>query len=85
MGKLRLKIPNYSIRTIFWEYFSRMIKESFNLKVSSQEQNEAVWQLAYHGEIKPYINYVSERIVSRLSNRDLQNFNEKYVKVILLA
>jgi hypothetical protein len=34
--------------------------------------------------VHPYIEYVCKNIFSRLSNRDLQQFNEKYIKIMLL-
>jgi hypothetical protein len=84
-GQLYLKIPNYSIRTVYWEYFEQLILD-FNKEVSidTAKQSAAVWQLAYKGNLQPYIEYVSRQIFRRLSNRDLQQFDEKYIKIMLL-
>ncbi len=41
--------------------------------------------MAYEGKIKSYLDYINKKVLSNLSNRDLINFNEKYIKVILFA
>jgi hypothetical protein len=40
--------------------------------------------LAIRATAKPFIDYISQNIVSCLSNRDLEQFDEKYLKIILL-
>jgi hypothetical protein len=84
-GLLRLKIPNYSIRTIFWEYIERLtIDNNADVLIDMSEQRIALRELAYRGNPQLFIDCVSKNIFTRLSNRDLQNFNEKYVKIMLL-
>jgi hypothetical protein len=84
-GSLRLKIPNYSIRTVYWEYLEQLTLEwNKDVMIDLREQSAAVRELAYRGNLQPYIEYVSQHIFSRLSNRDLQQFNEKYIKIMLL-
>jgi hypothetical protein len=84
-GKTYLKIPNYSIRTLYWEYILRLTKDrSREVMTDLPRQQQAISALAYDGDPKPYLDYVSQNILSRLSNRDLQNFDEKYIKIILL-
>ncbi|GHV69553.1 hypothetical protein FACS1894199_18410 [Bacteroidia bacterium] len=84
-GRLRLKIPNYSIRTVYWEYIMRLTKDrNTEILTDNVAQTDSVWELAYNGNPAPYIEYMSKNIISRLSNRDLQNFDEKYIKLLLL-
>jgi hypothetical protein len=84
-GRTRLKIPNYSIQILYWEYLSR-ITASTNKEITLNldEQTNAIEVLAYEGNARPYIAYVSNNIFGRLSNRDLISFDEKYVKIMLL-
>jgi hypothetical protein len=85
-GSLRLKIPNYSIRTIFWEYIMRLTQDrNEDVLIDFSELKAAVRELAYRGNAVPFIDYVSRNIFSRLSNRDLKRFSEKYIKIILLS
>jgi hypothetical protein len=84
-GKTCLKIPNYSIHTIYWEYILQLTRDrNRDVLINPSRQQDAISSLAYKGDPKPYLDYVSQNIFSRLSNRDLQDFNEKYVKIILL-
>ncbi|MDR1417469.1 MAG: ATP-binding protein [Prevotellaceae bacterium] len=84
-GKTYLKIPNYSIRTIYWDYILQLTKDRHKDVVTDLSlQQEAISALAYRGDPKLYLDYISQNILCRLSNRDLQNFSEKYIKIILL-
>ncbi|WP_055431324.1 AAA family ATPase [Candidatus Symbiothrix dinenymphae] len=86
MGKLRLEIPNYSIRTLYWEYILLMANEnSPDMVVQSRPLDEAIIALAMEGNLGRFIGYVSENAFSKLSDHDLQNFDEKYIKAFLLA
>jgi hypothetical protein len=41
--------------------------------------------MAFRGDIKPFLDFFSKNYLKRFSNRDLMNFDEKYVKAIMLA
>jgi len=84
-GKLRLCIPNYSIKTVFWEYILKMAKERSAFAVNTAELDLAVRALALDGQAKPFIDYVSRNIFRKLSNRDLRQFDEEYIKIMLLT
>jgi hypothetical protein len=63
----------------------RLTKDRNNdVTINPSQQLDAISDLAYKGDPKPYIDCVSQNIISRLSNRDLQDFDEKYIKIILL-
>ncbi|MCK4260401.1 MAG: AAA family ATPase [Halanaerobiales bacterium] len=83
--RLYLKIPNQVIKIIFWEYFERKLQEKFHLKLDLEELHQSIETIAFDGEIKPYIDYISQNVLQVLSNRDLIQFDEKYLKVILLT
>ncbi|GAP73438.1 hypothetical protein SAMD00024442_9_45 [Candidatus Symbiothrix dinenymphae] len=85
-GLLRLKIPNYSIRTIYWDYILRLIKDrNEDVLIDFTQLRLAVRELAYRGNPVPFVDYVSRNILIRLSNRDLERFDEKQIKIILLG
>jgi hypothetical protein len=85
-GKLRLEIPNYSIRTLYWEYILLMANDnSPDMTVQSRPLDIAITALAMEGDLERFISYVSENAFSKLSDHDLQNFDEKYIKAFLLA
>jgi hypothetical protein len=80
-----LGIPNYSIKTLYWEYISRLTRETSNLTIETRLLNEAIIAMAMEGDIHRYIEYVSQNAFSKLSDRDLKKFDEKYIQILLLA
>jgi hypothetical protein len=85
-GITYLKIPNYSIRTIFWDYIVQMTKDcNKDVDIDYHQQLKAVDVLACEGNPQPYLDYISQKILSRLSNRDLEKFDEKYIKIVLMC
>jgi hypothetical protein len=85
-GATILKIPNYSIRTIYWEYLEQLTHDlNADIMIDASEEGAAIRELAYDGNPIPYIDYESKHIFQRLSNRDLIGFDEKYIKLMLLS
>jgi hypothetical protein len=85
-GMTVLKIPNYSIRTIYWEYIELFTRNlNADIMINTNEERMAIKTLAYDGDPSPYISYMSNNIFQRLSNRDLIGFDEKYIKLMLLS
>jgi hypothetical protein len=84
-GRAWLKIPNYSIRTLYWEYVVSYVQDLEKKRVSTLELSDVISNMAFDGDIKPYLDFFTENFLKRLSNRDLQNFDEKYIKVMMLS
>ena len=85
MGMVWLCIPNYSIKTVFWEYILKMAQINSGFKINNAELQRTIMALALDGQAKPFLDYISKTIFNRLSNRDLIQFDEKYIKIILLV
>ncbi|MDR0614276.1 MAG: ATP-binding protein [Dysgonamonadaceae bacterium] len=86
LNQLRLTIPNYSIKTLYWEYLMKMTREtSPDLNIESRRLNEAIHILAMDGNQEQFIAYISGNAFSKLSDRDLRRFDEKYIQILLLA
>jgi hypothetical protein len=86
MGEISLCIPNYSIKTLYWEYLAELMKEtSPDINIENQLLKDAVGAMAMEGDLNRFISYVSENAFSKLSDHDLQHFDEKYIKILLLA
>jgi hypothetical protein len=84
--QIKLGIPNYSVKTIYWEYIAQLIEEtSPDLDVEYRPLSEAIYALAMEGDIHRFIRYISEHAFSKLSDHDLQLFDEKYIQILLLA
>jgi len=84
-GKVRLCIPNYSIKTVYWEYIMEEVQISAGFAINTAELDRSVVALALDGQAKPFVEYVCRNIFNKLSNRDLRHFDEKYIKIMLLS
>jgi hypothetical protein len=78
-------VPNYVIKTLFWDYFREKLEKEHEVIPDTTEINLALREMAFRGNLEPFISYIKEHILSALSNRDLIHFNKKYIKVLLLA
>ena len=86
LSEVRLCIPNYSIETVYWEYIRRLTQESSSLMtVETRPLNDAIHAMALEGNLHQYIDYVSQNAFSKLSDKDLRHFDEKYIKILLLS
>ncbi|AZO93465.1 AAA family ATPase [Halocella sp. SP3-1] len=83
--RLLLKIPNFVVKTIFWEYIEKKISEEYQINLDLNELRKSIEEMAYEGEIEPYIDYINNHVFKAFSNRDLINYDERYIKVILFA
>ncbi|GHT52324.1 hypothetical protein AGMMS49982_12240 [Bacteroidia bacterium] len=84
--QLKLGIPNYSIKTLYWEYLVKLMQEtSPDMSIQSQPLNKAIYALAMEGDVEQFISYVSENAFSKFSDYDLQRYDEKYIQTLLLA
>ncbi|SFB31210.1 ATP-binding protein [Clostridium frigidicarnis] len=77
-----LKIPNYVIRTIYWEQYFQKLNEDYNIQI--QNVRIAVNEMRINGNIQPLVELVNH-VLGDLSNRDLIKMDEKNIKMIILT
>lgn len=77
-----LKIPNYVIKTIYWEQHFQKINEDYNIEI--QKIRIVVNEMRMHGNIEPFIELLKD-ILEQLSNRDLIKMDEKNIKMMFLT
>ncbi|APC80274.1 ATP-binding protein [Clostridium botulinum] len=82
LGGTVLKIPNYVIKTIYWEQYFQRINEDYNIQM--KDVRDAIVQMRVYGNIQPLMELVGT-ILGDLSNRDLIKMDEKNIKMILLT
>jgi hypothetical protein len=82
VGELILTIPNYVSKKIYWEYFTKTLRETTELRTN--ELMKITASLRFYGDIRPFVEYVRQ-ILEKLSNRDMQKFDEKYIKVVMFT
>ena len=84
-GRNWLKIPNYSIKTLYWEYTVSFAQGIEKKQISTIDLKDVMSKMAYDGDFKAYLDFFTDNYLKRLSNRDLINFDEKLIKVMLLS
>ncbi|MEL7596742.1 MAG: AAA family ATPase, partial [Clostridiaceae bacterium] len=77
-----LCIPNQVIKEIFWEQFLEKLR--VDIKIDNRKIMDSISKMQRQGQINDFIDCVKD-ILEKLSNRDLQNFDEKYIKVIIVT
>jgi hypothetical protein len=84
--RLKLCIPNYSIKVQYWEYLAKyVLTTSPDITVESRSLQDAIYELAMKGDVQGFIAYISENAFSKLSDHDLRRFDEKYIQLLMLA
>ena len=61
-----------------------LAQENAGFKINTGELERAITALALEGKATPFIEYIVRNIFNRLSNQYLKNFDEKYIKIMLL-
>jgi hypothetical protein len=84
-GRFRLGIPNYAVRTLYWEAIAHLLEDVHHPGVNESRVEEAIGAMGRDGDIGPFLEIVFTQVIRRLSNRDLIRLDEKMMKVVLLA
>jgi hypothetical protein len=85
-GRPLLKIPNYSIKTIYWEYLQNIILErNPKMVYDSTVIYDGLSSMAFENDYNQFFENFQKNFVSQISIKDLRNFSEKNVKFMLLS
>ncbi|NSW92525.1 MAG: AAA family ATPase [Firmicutes bacterium] len=79
-----LKTPNYVIKGLYHQYFVKKLNEETDYDIDISFIKEGIRQIALEGKNEKFIEVI-EKTLHKLSNRDYINFDEKYVKLIMLS
>jgi hypothetical protein len=86
IGMSMLRIPNYSIKTMYWEYMENIIMDrNPKMPFNTSLVYGSLGAMAFYNDYRPFFDMFQKDFVSRLSNRDLEHFSEKNVKLFLLS
>ena len=83
-GKAELKIPNHVMKELYADYFLAIVKKDLDIHVLESENYEMTKELACDGKIDKMIE-ILKKYLNNLSNRDLEKFDEKYVKILFYS
>jgi hypothetical protein len=82
-GLLRFAIPNLVIKELYWDYFAWLLTERESLSYTEFNIRERVASMAM-GNIESFLEMMTD-ILQTLSNRDYINFDEKYIKLVMIG
>lgn len=77
-------IPNYVIKKMYWQYFSHIFESERNISYDSPQINAFLIEMSTQGKIEKLVKYV-QSVMQQFSNRDLENFSEKNLKMIFMT
>jgi hypothetical protein len=83
-GIVYFVVPNYVIKTIYWEYLRALLVQEHQIKFNIREIGDIFEQMASAGKIDLLIEEVS-KIMEPLINYDYVNFSESNLKMIVIS
>ncbi len=78
-----LKMPNAVLESLYLEYMERLLTAKSKVRIGSDEKRQMFNQLLAGNP--DMLVALTEKLLKGLSNRDYQNFDEKYIKVVMLS
>jgi hypothetical protein len=80
-----LVIPNRVIRELQWEYLAFSVKDRERIWIDTMDLEKALAAMAIKGDIEPILALFREQVVKKLGTKDLRQFSERVLKLMLLA
>ncbi len=80
-----LVIPNRVMRELQWEYMGYALADQEHIAVDMTHIERALLTMAQQGDIQPLLGLFTTEVLGRISNRDTIKFNEKIMKLMLMA
>jgi hypothetical protein len=81
----RLEIPNRVIRELSWEHLAAVLQEDAHVVMDPHELESALLAIAMEGDIAPFVDLFHRRVIEALGVKDLRRFDEKAIKLMMLA
>lgn len=82
---VQFEVPNLVIRELQWEHFSSLLKESIGIDVGLSSIITALGAMSVDGTMKPFLTVLQDNVMKVLGLKDLRNFDEKALKMILIT
>jgi hypothetical protein len=83
IGEIIFRIPNRVIEELYWQYYAYFLQAQGRLPQGEDSVRKAVAELG-KGNWVPFFEQVGE-LLKALSNRDFRKFDEKYIKMLIIA
>ncbi len=85
MFEPKLVIPNKVMRDLQWGYMALALSDHDGIRIDTSMLSSALRKMAKNGEIQPLLDVFQSQVIERISNRDLMKFDEKTMKLMLIA
>ncbi|MGB0929599.1 MAG: AAA family ATPase [Chitinophagales bacterium] len=82
--RVTFRVPNYAIQEIYVTYFWQLLQTKNQFQLQTDQIQDAVEEMALKGNPHPFFELIHISL-HHLANRDYQRFDEKYIKVIMMA
>ncbi len=79
-----LVVPNYVIKELYFDFFGEVLSEEAQYNIDAHEIRDSIRKIAKAGDTKSFIQIVTTTL-KNLSNRDFIQFDEKYIKIIMIT
>jgi hypothetical protein len=83
IGEIIFRIPNRVIEELYWQYYAYFLQTQSRLPQGEDSVRKAIAELG-KGNWVPFFEQVGE-LLRALSNRDFRKFDEKYIKMLIIA
>ncbi|NJL14459.1 MAG: AAA family ATPase [Microscillaceae bacterium] len=77
------QIPNYVIAELYWKYYAHILQNRLDFAFEEVNIKQIIYALLDSNE-KPFLELI-EQSLKALSNRDFQRFDEKHIKMLIIA
>ena len=84
LNLINLRVPNYVIKELYFDFFAKIIKDEADYELETVDIKKSIVDLASQGEIIDFVELIEETL-QHLSNRDYIEFDEKYVKLVMIS
>ncbi len=84
LDKLIFKMPNYVIKQLYYQYFYNLQLDASDLHKARIDVGNKVDILAQKNKLQSLIA-ITQNILTELSNRDKQQFDEKHIKLLFTS
>ncbi len=81
--EIKFKIPNLVLESLYLDYMQNLLMHRAEIRIDSLKRDKMVRDLL-DGKIDLLVQ-LTEKMLKGLSNRDYQQFDEKYIKVVMLS
>lgn len=78
-----LRIPNMVLKSLYLDYMAYVLMKRAQVRIDGMKKDEMLRDLV-DGDIDPLIA-LTEKLLKGLFNRDYRQFDEKYVKLVMLS